>query len=73
MQNANFPSRIAYLEEFPKNRDFYLLDSEEKIKSFKHTNINDPEYIYVYSEDNKKFMKIFIKQEILWLIMILLK
>ena len=35
---------------FPENRDFYFLDDYEKIKDFKTTNFDDPEYICVVAE-----------------------
>ena len=43
-----------YYNIIPKNRDFYLLDKEENIKDFQKTNMNDPEYIFVFTENGKK-------------------
>ena len=43
-----------YYNIFPTNRDFYLLDKEEKIKDFKKTDFNDPEYICVFTENQEK-------------------
>ena len=43
-----------YYNTFPKIRDFYLLDKEEKIKDFKKTDMNDPEYIFIFTESEKK-------------------
>ena len=43
-----------YYNVFPENREFYLLDKEENIKNFKKTDMNDPEYIYVNTENEKK-------------------
>ena len=37
---------------FPENRDFYFLDDYEKLKDFKTTNFEDPEYICVIAENN---------------------
>ena len=42
--------QINYFNVFPKNRDFYFLDNYEKIKDFKTTNFEDPEYICVVAE-----------------------
>ena len=39
---------------FPANRDFYLFDKEENIKDFKKTDMNDLEYIFVITENEKK-------------------
>ena len=44
--------QINYFNVFPKNRDFYFLDNYEKIKDFKTTNFEDPEYICVIAENN---------------------
>ena len=49
-----------YYNVFPENRDFYLLDKEENIKDFKKTDMNDPEYIYVNTENEKKEFHEFI-------------
>ena len=46
-----------YDNVFPDNRDFFFLDSYEKIKDFKTTNFEDPEYICVISENNEKQIK----------------
>ena len=45
---------LNYYNIIPKNRDFYLLDKEENIKDFQKTNMNDPEYIFVFTENGKK-------------------
>ena len=52
---------------FPKNRDFYFLDYYEKIKDFKTTNFDDPEYICVISEDKEKKIKenIYLRKDFL--------
>ena len=42
-----------YYNVFPEKRDFYLLDSYEKIKDFETTNFEDPEYICVISESSE--------------------
>ena len=41
-------------DEFPDNRNFYFLDKFEGIKNFQPTSVNDPNYIYVLYEDDKK-------------------
>ena len=46
-----------YYNVFPENRDFYLLDSYEKIKDFRTTNFDDPEYICVISESSERIEK----------------
>ena len=46
-----------YYNIFPENRDFYLLDSYEKIKDFRATNFEDPEYICVISESSERIEK----------------
>ena len=43
-----------YYDIFPEKRDFYLLDSYEKIKDFRPTNFEDPEYICVISESSER-------------------
>ena len=45
--------KTSYLKDFPDNRDFFLLDNPDKIKKFKKTDMDDPEYIFVLSIDNK--------------------
>ena len=52
---------------FPKIRDFYFLDYYEKIKDFKTTNFDDPEYICVISEDKEKKIKenIYLRKDFL--------
>ena len=72
MENKNnklktsVPSPSNYYNVFPEIRDFYLLDKEENIKNFKKTNMNDPEYIFIFTENEKKnFAKVFIKEKIL--------
>ena len=56
-----------YNNEFPKVRDFFLLDYEENIKSFKTTNNKDPEYIFVLAENREKKIreKIFKRKDFL--------
>ena len=39
--------QINFYNVFPENRDFYFLDDYEKLKDFKTTNFEDPEYICV--------------------------
>ena len=46
-----------YYNIFPEKRDFYFLDSDEKIKDFKATNFEDPEYICVILETVDKKIK----------------
>ena len=46
-----------YYDEFPENRNFYFLDSYEKLKDFNQTNFEDPEYICIISENNEKQIK----------------
>ena len=46
-----------YFNVFPKNRDFYFLDSYEKLKDFYLTNFEDPEYICIISINNEKQIK----------------
>ena len=46
-----------YYNIFPEKRDFYFLDSDEKIKDFKATNFEDPEYICVIVETVDKKIK----------------
>ena len=45
---------ISYYNIFPKIRDFFFLDTEDNIKQFKTTDINDPEYIFVIYESKKE-------------------
>ena len=47
-------SRNNNYNEFPKNREFYLLDSEDILKYVKKTHITDPDFIYVYYENSSK-------------------
>ena len=49
--------QINYFNVFPKNRDFYFLDNYEKIKDFKTTNFDDPEYICVIAENKDRCIK----------------
>ena len=48
-QNPNFFHNV-----FPEIREFYLFDKEENIKDFQKTNMNDPEYIFVFTENGEK-------------------
>ena len=63
MDNLNYKtSKIKskvknYYDVFPKNRDFYFLDSYEKIKDFTPTNFEDPEYICVICENKENQIK----------------
>ena len=52
---------------FPENRDFYFLDFYEKIKDFKTTNFEDPEYICVVAESKDRIIKenIYIRKDFL--------
>ena len=56
--NMKFKSSVQkpknYYNVFPEIRDFYLFDKEENIKNFKKTDMKDPEYIFVYTENEKK-------------------
>ena len=56
--NMKFKSPVQkpnnYYNVFPEDREFYLLDKEENIKDFKKTNMNDPEYIFVFTENEKR-------------------
>ena len=51
---TSFPRPTNYYNVFPENRDFYLLDKEENIKNFIKTNLNDPEYLFIFTENEKK-------------------
>ena len=58
----------SYYNIFPKNRDFFLLDTEDNIKQFKTTTTKDPEYIYVIYEskkENKIHEKIYRRKDFL--------
>jgi len=60
--------KINYYNIFPKIRDFFFLDTEDNIKQFKTTDINDPEYIYVIYEskkENKIHEKIYRRKDFL--------
>ena len=49
------PTKYSYYKRFPKNRDFFLLDKDDYIKYRTPTKMNDPDYIFIISEDfNKK-------------------
>ena len=43
-----------YYNVFPKNRDFYFLDLNEKIKDFPTTDLNDPDHICIIFENKEK-------------------
>ena len=45
---------LNYFNVFPENRDFFFLDSADKISGFKTTNFEDPEYITVVTEKDKQ-------------------
>ena len=51
-----------YYNIFPEKRDFYLLDSYEKIKDFRRTNFEDPEYICVISESSERIIESIYKR-----------
>ena len=57
MDSQESMSKIRYYDEFPENRDFYFLDSYEKLKDFNPTNFEDPEYICIISENKEGFYK----------------
>ena len=59
--------QINYFNVFPKNRDFYFLDNYEKIKDFKTTNFEDPEYICVIAENKDRCIKenLYIRKDFL--------
>ena len=59
--------QINYFNVFPKNRDFYFLDNYEKIKDFKTTNFDDPEYICVIAENKDRCIKenLYIRKDFL--------
>ena len=50
-QNPNF-----FYNVFPEIREFYLFDKEENIKDFKKTDMTDPEYIFIFTENEKKLL-----------------
>ena len=54
-----------YCDIFPEKRDFYLLDSYEKIKDFRPTNFLDPEYICVKSESSEIHENIYKRSDFL--------
>ena len=56
-----------YYNTIPENRDFFFLDSAEKIKDFKTTNFEDPEYICVVSENKENMIKenIYVRKDFL--------
>ena len=58
---------INYYNVFPKNRDFYFLDDYEKLKDFKTTNFEDPEYIFVIAENKERLIKenVYIRKDFL--------
>ena len=58
---------INYYNVFPKNRDFYFLDDYEKLKDFKTTNFEDPEYICVVAEikDGRIRENLYIRKDFL--------
>ena len=58
---------INYFNVFPENRDFYFLDDYEKIKDFKTTNFEDPEYICVVAEikDGRIRENLYIRKDFL--------
>ena len=47
---------VNYYNVFPTIREFYLLDKEENIKNFKKTDMNDPEYIFIFTENENKIL-----------------
>ena len=56
-----------YYNKFPENRDFFFLDSIEKIRDFKTTNFEDPEYICVVAENKENKIKenLYIRKDFL--------
>ena len=58
---------INFFNVFPKNRDFYFLDNYEKIKDFKTTNFDDPEYICVIAVNTDRCIKenLYIRKDFL--------
>ena len=57
---------INYYNVFPKNRDFYFLDNYEKIKDFKTTNFEDPEYICVIANKEGRIKEnLYIRKDFL--------
>ena len=52
---------------FPENRDFYFLDDYEKLKDFKTTNFEDPEYICVIAVNKDRCIKenLYIRKDFL--------
>ena len=52
--NNTKQKRINHFNFFPDNRDFFFLDSYEKIKDFNTTNFEDPEYISIISENKER-------------------
>ena len=51
---TSVPKPNNYYNVFPTIRDFFLFDKEENIRDFKKTDMNDPEYIFVIAENEKK-------------------
>ena len=51
---TSVPKPKNYYDVFPEIKDFYLFDKEENIKNFKKTDMKDPEYIFVFTENEKK-------------------
>ena len=65
--NAHYikKKQINFFNVFPINREFYFLDSYEKIEDFKTANFEDPEYIYVIAENKERRIKenIYIRKD----------
>ena len=59
--------QINSFNVFPKNREFYFLDDYEKLKDFKTTNFEDPEYIFVIAENKERLIKenVYIRKDFL--------
>ena len=59
--------QINFYNVFPENRDFYFLDDYEKLKDFKTTNFEDPEYICVIAVNKDRCIKenLYIRKDFL--------
>ena len=58
--------QLNYFNVFPENRDFFFLDSVDKISGFKTTNFEDPEYITVVTEKDKQIKEnLYIRKDFL--------
>ena len=58
--------QLNHFNVFPENRDFFFLDSADKISGFKTTNLEDPEYITVVTEKDKQIKEnLYIRKDFL--------